>query len=133
MRHARRDVLAFAAADAGGFLAHSRSFRASTSGVPEAAFPALWPLSFLLPSDGFRWTLASARIGVGALPADRKAATVTQPAVAPEVHESFDIHRHFAPQITLDHIITVDHLTNLQHFLIRELGHPTRFWDAHFA
>src|SRR5262245_33410630 len=50
----------------------------------------------LLAGDRLRRTLARARIGVRALTADRQALAVTQAAIAAEVHEALDVHRHFA-------------------------------------
>src|SRR5262245_2277077 len=44
-------------------------------------------------------SLARARIRVRALAADRQPAAVAQPAVAAEVHQPLDRHRHIAPQV----------------------------------
>src|ERR1700686_5791805 len=46
--------------------------------------------------------LARTRIGAGALPAHRQPLAMPQASPGPQVHESLDIHRHFAAQITLD-------------------------------
>src|ERR1700691_133322 len=54
---------------------------------------------FLLAGDRLGRTLAGACVGVGALPANRQAAAVTQPAIAAEIHQPLDVHRDFAPQI----------------------------------
>ena len=49
---------------------------------------------------------------------------MTQSAVAAEVHQPFNVHGDFAPEITFDHIIAVDHLAQLQHFLVGQLRNP---------
>src|SRR5271163_1408761 len=62
---------------------------------------------FLLAGDRLGRPLAGACVGMGPLPADRKAAAMTQPAVAAKVHQPLDIHGNFAPQIALDDIVAV--------------------------
>ena len=47
-------------------------------------------------------SLAGARIGLGALATDRQPPTMTQAAVATQVHQALDAHVDFATQITLD-------------------------------
>ena len=46
--------------------------------------------------------LAGARIGARALAAHRQALAMAQAAVAAEVHQPLDAHRHFAAQVALD-------------------------------
>jgi hypothetical protein len=45
---------------------------------------------------------------MGALAADRQALAVTQAAIAAQIHQPLDVHRHFAAQIAFDQIIAVD-------------------------
>src|ERR1700709_2089669 len=59
---------------------------------------------FLLAGDGLRGALARACVGVGALAADRQALAVTQAAVAAQIHQALDVHRHFAAQIAFDEV-----------------------------
>src|SRR5271156_2055316 len=47
-------------------------------------------------------TLAGTGIGAGALTAQRQALAVPNAPVTPEVHETLDVHGHFAPQVALD-------------------------------
>src|ERR1700759_1026679 len=68
---------------------------------------------FLLAGDGLRGALARACVGVSALAADRQALAVTQAAVATEVHQALDVHRHFAAQVALDEIVAVDGFADL--------------------
>ena len=56
-----------------------------------------------------------------ALTADRKATTVTQAAIAAEVHEALDVHRGFATKITFDAIIAVDGFADLKDFGVSQL------------
>src|SRR4029079_11821604 len=46
--------------------------------------------------------LARARVRARALPADRQALAVAHAAVAAQVHQALDAHRHFAPQVAFD-------------------------------
>ena len=70
MRNARCNVFPLSTADTGIRFNHDRSlFRC-----------------FFLASDSFCRTFTSARVRMGALPANRKTATMTEPTVAAEVH-----------------------------------------------
>src|SRR5262249_16007846 len=66
----------------------------------------------LLAGDGARPALAGSRVGMCALAADREALAVPQPAIAAEVHEALDVHRHFAAQVALDRVAAVDLLAD---------------------
>src|SRR3954467_14665566 len=68
----------------------------------------------LLAGDRLGRALAGAGIGVGALTADREALTVTQAAVAGQVHQTLDVHRVFAAQVAFDGEVLVDRFTDLQ-------------------
>src|SRR6266852_3575204 len=50
---------------------------------------------------GLARTLARARVGAGALAANRQPFAVTSAAIAAEVHQPLDIHRHLAAQVAL--------------------------------
>src|SRR6266545_4697957 len=63
--------------------------------------------------------LARAGIRVRALAADRQPAAVAQPAIAAEVHQPLDRHRHVAPQIALDLDLRLFHrVADASHFLL---------------
>src|SRR5664279_2322880 len=47
-------------------------------------------------------TLAGARVGLGALAADRQAAAMAKAAIAAQVHQPLDVDRHLAAQVALD-------------------------------
>src|ERR1700759_4598101 len=63
---------------------------------------------FLLAGDRLGGTLAGAGIGVGALAANRQALAVTQAAIAAQIHQALDVHRHFAAQVAFDQEVAVD-------------------------
>src|ERR1700737_981188 len=48
----------------------------------------------LLARNRLGRTLACAGVGMGALPANGQAAAVSQPTVAPKVHQPLDVHGH---------------------------------------
>src|SRR3954464_12077987 len=50
---------------------------------------------------------------------------MAQAAVAAEVHQSLDVHRHFAAQVALDLVVAVDRFADLQHFGVGELVDAT--------
>src|SRR3982751_2500230 len=77
----------------------------------------------LLASNRLGWTLARARIGMGALTTHRQSAAMTQAAVAAKIHQTLDVHAGLATQVAFHHVVAVDHFTDLQHFLIAELRH----------
>src|SRR5215470_3986929 len=87
----------------------------------------------LLAGDRLRRSLAGARIGVGALAADRQVAAMAQAAVAAEILQPLDVELDLAPQVALDDVVAVDHLTDLQHFLVGELRHPPLRRDVHLV
>src|SRR6056297_1470441 len=131
MRDARNDVLAFAAAYAGGILGHVSICPSGAPVIPGARENAARssPVRrlahrsglLLLAGDRLRLALAGAGVGMRTLAADRQVAAVTQAAIDTEIHQPLDVHRHFAAQITFHDIIAVDGLADHQHFLIGEL------------
>src|ERR1700675_329056 len=102
-------------------------------GTRAASLPILDPFAarhcepdqlLLLAGDRLGRALAGPGVGMGALTTNRQAAAMTQPTIASEVHQTFDVHGGFAPQIALDHIVVVDHFADLQDLLVGELRHP---------
>src|SRR5207245_56173 len=85
----------------------------------------------LLAGDGLGRALARARIGVGALTAHRQTATMTQAAIAAEVHQTLDVDTDLTTQITLDEIVAVDDFADLKHFGVAELIDATILGDLH--
>src|SRR5690606_5797094 len=79
----------------------------------------------LLAGNGNRLALAGAGFGMGALAAHRQALAMAQTAVAAQVHQALDVHRDLAAEVTLDLVIAVDRLADLQHFGIGQLVDPT--------
>src|SRR6476659_1147620 len=52
---------------------------------------------FLLAGDGAPGTLLGPGVGVSALAPHRQATTMTDSAVAPDIHQSLDVHRDLGP------------------------------------
>jgi hypothetical protein len=100
MRHAHHDVLLF-------FLARARAFASALLVISHLTS------YFLLAGDRLGGTFAGAGVGVGALAADRQALAVTQAAIAAQVHQALDVHRHFTAQVALDQEVAVDDFADL--------------------
>ena len=54
------------------------------------------------------------------LTADRQTLTVTQAAVAAQIHQAFDVHTDFTAQFAFDMIFMVDQFANFQNFISSE-------------
>src|ERR1700744_3092086 len=85
---------------------------------------------FLLAGDRFGRAFAGAGVGVSTLTADRQALTVTQAAIATQVHQTLDVHRHIAAQIALNQIVAVDDFADLDGFGFRQIANATGRIDA---
>jgi hypothetical protein len=79
-------------------------------------FFALRRKLLLLAGDRLCLALAGAGVGMCALSADRQLATMTQAAVAAQIHQTLDVHRGVAAKVAFHHIIAVNRLANLQDF-----------------
>src|SRR5262245_40854333 len=125
MRDAGCDVLSFAPTDAGGFLTHSQSFRACAPlRAPASSCLSSRSRGLLFPGNGLGRAFTGARVGMGALAANRKPLAVAQAAVAAEIHQPLDVQLNFAPQITLDHVVAVDDFADLERLRVGELRYP---------
>src|SRR5262249_19561780 len=62
----------------------------------------------LLDHSALARPLAGTRIRVRTLAADRQTLAVAQTAIASEVHQALDVHRHLATQIALDFELRLD-------------------------
>src|SRR5262245_1436788 len=78
----------------------------------------------LLAQHALARSLARARVRVRPLPAHRKAAPVAQPAIAAEVHEALDVHRHLAPQIALDLVLGLEDIADAADLVLVEVVGP---------
>ena len=67
---------------------------------------------------------------MGALTADRQALAVAQAPIAGQIHEALDVHSRLAAQITLDPVLPVDRLANLDDLLVGELIDAAAVVDA---
>src|SRR5205085_2144416 len=66
---------------------------------------------FLARNDLAR-TLASARVGMGALTANRQALAMTEAAIASQIHQAFDALLYFAAQVAFDLVSAINHVTD---------------------
>src|SRR5690606_25649097 len=79
-----------------------------------------------------RGALAGTRVGVGTLTAHRQSTAMTQAAIAAKIHQTLNVDADFTTKITFDEIVAVNHFTDLQNFLISQLGNPTLDGNAYF-
>src|SRR3546814_9055764 len=119
MRDAGGDVLLFAAAHTRLRFGHGLGARILMLTSWRGRGPRRLLGDFLLAGDRPCRALAGPRVGLGALAAHRQALAVTQTAVAAEVHEALDVHRHVAAQVALDHELAVDGLADARHTIGR--------------
>jgi hypothetical protein len=75
----------------------------------------------LLASDGLDLTLASARVGLRALAADRQVANVHLTPVALDLFQTLNVHRDGASEFTLN-LVLLHLLTKLREFLLGKLA-----------
>src|SRR5688500_1283329 len=88
---------------------------------------------FLLAGDGPARPLLGARVGVGALAADRQTPPVADAPVAADIHQSLDVHGDFGAEGALDLDRALDHLAEAGHFPVREIADPSVGIDAGLA
>src|SRR4028118_184472 len=63
---------------------------------------------FLLGDGGAAWPFARTRVGVRALAADGKPATMPQTAIRADVHQTLDVHLHTLAQVAFDIALPLD-------------------------
>src|SRR3546814_20892205 len=80
---------------------------------------------FLFAGDRPCRALAGPRVGLGALAAHRQALAVPQAAVAAEVHEALDVHRHVAAQVALHHELAFHGHPDALHPAVSKLVDPS--------
>src|SRR5262249_38700881 len=73
------------------------ALRGGARGVPPRALLLLPP-----HAHGLLGTAPRPRVGPGALPAGREPTAVAEPPVGADLHESLDVQRHLAAEVTLD-------------------------------
>ena len=74
--------------------------------------------------------LARARVRVRALSVDRKATTMTEAAVATEVHQTLDVHLDFAAEIAFDAVLGLEQLADALDLVFRQLFGLLGRWDV---
>ena len=55
---------------------------------------------------------------------------MTQAAIASQVHQTLDVHRGLTTKITLNGVLSVNRLTDLQHLSVREILNATSMINA---
>jgi hypothetical protein len=68
-----------------------------------------------------------------ALTAYREPLAVSQPAIAPEVHQPLYVHRDLPPEIALDRVVAINQFTNPQYLVIGQFLYPPLYRDPHPA
>src|SRR5918993_3051884 len=81
-------------------------------------------LRLLLAGDGALGTLAGARVGLGALAADRKAHAVAATLVAADLDLAADVRLDLTPEVTLDLEVGFDLVAKLDQLLVTERVDP---------
>src|SRR5690349_14265114 len=85
------------------------------------------PSSLLAGEDALARTLPRASVRVRALTAHRKTATMTQAAIATEVHQTLDVHLDLATQVAFDLVVRVDDLADAAQLgFIQAVSHLVR-------
>ena len=79
---------------------------------------------FLLACDRPGRAFSRSGVCMSSLPPRRQPATMPKPPVASEVHHELDIHLHFPPKISFDHVVAVQVLPQCHDLHIREFIDP---------
>src|SRR6185503_930463 len=85
---------------------------------------------FLFAGDRATRTLLGTRVRVRPLPAHWEVLAMARAAVGADVHQAFDVHRHFRPQRTFDLVVALDHLTQACDFGVTQVPHARIGADA---
>src|SRR6185369_5023365 len=75
----------------------------------------------LLVGHGLARALTGARIGLGALAADRQALAMADAAVALDIDQALDVHAHLGAQIAFDLVARFDGAAELADFVIGQV------------
>src|SRR5947208_6784752 len=132
MRHARDDVLAFPATGTRGRSSGGAAGGSGGCRLGHDPNPFELLRDFLLAGDRLGRALAGTRIGMRTLAVHREPAAMPKPAVAGEVHQSLDVHRHLAAQVALDRVVTVDGFADADDLVIGQRIDATRLIYPHF-
>src|SRR4051795_4521961 len=102
------------------------SLRRTFLAVPRVLGGITGSLRLLLAGHGPLGTLAGARVGLGALTADREALAVAATLVAADLDLAPDVGLDLATEVTLDLdlVVALDRVAELDQLLVAELVHP---------
>ena len=84
----------------------------------------------LLAGDRPPLSLVRPCVGAGPLTADGKPATVPEAPIAPDVHQSLDVHRCLGAERSLNFVACLDLASEAAHFLVCEIMGPDVAVDA---
>src|SRR5215469_7095515 len=144
VRMAMRDVLAFLPADllggAGGTASGRHSApRSSGGGRTGCSSPARWAQAacsglllagLLLAGHSLLLALAGTGVGLGALAVHRQSTTMPDTLVAPNLDLAPDVGLHLPAQVTLDLVVGLNPVTQVNDVFVGELVHPGVAADA---
>ena len=77
--------------------------------------------SLLLAGNGLLGALAGTGILLSVLTADRQATTVTNTAIAADLHQTLDIQAHLTAEVTLNLQVVLDVVTELADLILGEI------------
>src|SRR5919107_2528630 len=100
-----------------------RSGRKASGKSAGITAPGRRSLRLLLAGDGALGTLAGARVGLGALAADRKAHAVAATLVAADLDLAADVCLDLATEVTLDLVVGFDRVAELDQLFVTHLVH----------
>src|SRR5699024_3893034 len=82
-----------------------------------------YPSLLLLVGDGTLGTLAGTGVGLGPLAANGQPLAVADAAVAADLGQALDVHRHVAAQVALHGVLVANDLTQLGLVLLGQVLH----------
>ena len=80
--------------------------------------PSTYFVTFFLPAIGLAGPLRVRALVCVRWPRTGRPRAMAQAAVAAEIHQPLDVHRHFAPQIALDRVVAVDRLADADDLVV---------------
>src|SRR4030095_12830453 len=84
----------------------------------------LWPLFNLLLCDGaLARSLSSTRIGARPLATNRQRPAMASASVAADLHQPFDVHRHFLAEIAFNAALLLEHPADFPDIVLRQVLH----------
>src|SRR5215510_5006530 len=86
----------------------------------------------LLGDSGASWSFARARIRVGTLATHRQRTTMSQTAIAADVHQTLDVHLNALAQVALDLSLRFQNVTDAAQFVFTQISNARVEIDTRF-